>query len=73
MTDIADRVRKIDIVYSRKMIRNEDIFDEFFELQAFSSRQDFVLSARSRAKNGKINDQFAWKVTRVINESVSTD
>lgn len=65
--DIGDRLKKIDIVYFRKMIRNENVFEQFFDLNATSSRRGFVLSARTRAKTKIVHDQFAWRMTSVIN------
>ena len=67
ITDIVDRLGKNDIVHFRKMIKDEKVFNEFFQLTTTSSRRGFVLSAHSRAKTRLVSDQFAWRIASSVN------
>ena len=71
MIDIIDRLEKTDVKALRKLIRNEDVFDEFFDLRATSSRRGYSIAPRTRPRTVKMKSQFSWRMVTKINEQQS--
>ena len=68
IVDLMVRLRKADLRILRKMIKNEELFDEFFTLRPTSTRSGFVLEPHSRAKTDRVRQQFAWRMDKVIRD-----
>ena len=66
---VADRMTKADMKQLRKIIRDEERFDDLFDIRYTTSRAGFVIKPKTQAKTQKINHLFPWRVTRIINSS----
>lgn len=64
---VSERLSKVDLVQLAKIIQDEGIFDDFFELELTRSRVGFVFTARAVSKLEKINHLFSWRAVRLVN------
>ena len=65
--DVVDRLGKADMRVLRSVIRREDFFNELFSLQATGSRRGFILRPLSNSRTKKMDQQFAWRMSSLVN------
>ena len=66
LVDIIDRFHKADLRVLRKIMKNDDCFDEFFELSYRNTRRGFSLAPKTRAATVKLEQGFAWRIVDLI-------
>ena len=61
-------VRGADLSFLRKLIRDEDTFNESFSVTHVSIRRGYTLRPLTTAKTRRLEQQFAWRIVEVLNE-----
>lgn len=67
LPNVKDLLKTADVKMLRRQIQNEDVFNDFFDLEGTNSRTGFVIRAKARARTNKVANFYPWRVVRQMN------
>lgn len=67
LVTVSELMQVADFRQLSRVMRNDELFNEMFNLTATNSRSGFIVSAKATARSERVANSFAWRMVKRIN------